>query len=140
METAHDSALTGRVIGCAIEVHHHLGPGLLESIYENALCHELNEAGIGFVRQHPISVNYKGHDIGCDFVLGLVVERSLVLEIKAVPRLHPIHEAQLLTYLRVSGLPLGLLMNFNEVRLKDGIRRRRLRSPRSFQPTTAIAS
>jgi GxxExxY protein len=72
MEATHDNALTGRVIGCAIEVHHYLGPGLLESIYETALCHELSQAGVGFVRQHPVQVNYKGYDIGCDFVLDLV--------------------------------------------------------------------
>ena len=125
MDASEDSALTGRVIGCAIEVHHHLGPGLLERIYEDALCHELTLSGIQFVRQQPVKVTYKGHALDCGFVLDVVVERSLVLEIKAVTVIHPIYEAQLLTYLRVSGLPLGLLLNFNEIRLKDGIRRRR---------------
>jgi GxxExxY protein len=126
MDLIDDGDLTRRVIGCAIEVHHHLGPGLLESIYEAALCHELSRAGIAFVRQRKLRVKYQGVDLACEFVLDLVVEGVLVLEIKAVAQLLPIHEAQLLTYLRISGLPLGLLLNFNEVRLKDGIRRRRL--------------
>ena len=126
METTHESALTSRVIGCATEVHHHLGPGLLESIYENALCHELTQAGIGFNREYLVSIRYKGHDVGCDVVLDLVVEGSLVVDIQAVPRIHPIHETRLQTYLWVSGLPLGMLMNFNAARLKDGIRHRRL--------------
>ena len=118
--------LTHRVIGCAMEVHHHLGPGLLESIYEECLCHELNQAGIGYVRQQRLPVKYKGHTIDCNFQLDLVVEQALLLEIKAVGQLLPVHEAQILTYLRISGLSLGLILNFNEVRLKDGIRRRRL--------------
>ena len=121
-----DNDLTHRVIGCAMEVHHHLGPGLLESIYEECLCHEFDQAGITYVRQQRLPVKYKGHDIDCNFQLDLVVEQTLVLEIKAVSQLLPIHEAQLLTYLRISGLGLGLILNFNEVRLKDGIRRRRL--------------
>jgi GxxExxY protein len=126
MNSPDDGDLTRRVIGCAIEVHHHLGPGLLESIYEAAFCLELSRAGIAFVRQRKLKVQYQGVDLDCEFVLDLVVEDVLVLEIKAVAQLHPIHEAQLLTYLRISGLPIGLLLNFNEVRLKDGIRRRRL--------------
>jgi len=104
------------VIGGAIEVHHHLGPGLLESIYEAALCHELSRAGIAFVRPRKLKVRYHG-DLDCDFVLDLVVEGLLVLEIKAVAQLLPIHEAQLLTYLQISGLQLGLLLNLNELRL-----------------------
>ena len=115
MHSADDSDLTGRVIGCAIEVHHHLGPGLLESIYETALCHELSQAGIGFVRQRRIRAKYQGLDLDCG---------SRVLAIEAVAQLLPIHEGQLLTSSRISGPPLGLLLNFNEVRLKDGIRRR----------------
>ena len=126
MDTTADNELTGRVIGCAIEVHHLLGPELLESIYEAALSHELALNRIPFVRQHRLKATYKGADIGCDYVLDMVVDRRLVLEIKAVTQLLPIHEAQLLTYLKVSGFPLGLILNFNEHRLKDGIRRRRL--------------
>jgi len=132
MDLIDDSELTRRVIGRAIEVHHHLGPGPLESIYEAALCHELSRAGIAFVRQRKLKVKYQGVDLACEFVLDLVVEGVLVLEIKAVAQLLPIHEAQLLTYLRISGLPLGLLLNFNEVRLKDGIRRPVCRP---FRPT-----
>ena len=118
--------LSGRVIGCAIEVHHHLGPGLLESIYEAALCHELATAGIRFARQVPLPILYKSRQLDCGFVMDLLVENALVLEIKAVAHLLPVHEAQLLTYLKVSGMTLGLLVNFNQVRLKDGIRRRQL--------------
>ena len=126
MDLIDDNTLSGRVIGCAIEVHRYLGPGLFGSIYDAALCDELFHAGIGFVRQQRLKVKYKGRDLPCEFVLDFVVEQALVLEIKAVAQIHPIHEAQLLTYLRVSGLSLGLLLNFNEVMLKDGIRRRRL--------------
>jgi len=119
-----DSDLSYRIIGCALEVHHHLGPGLLESIYETCLCKEFNRAGLSFIRQQPLSVRYKGEDIVCEYRLDLVVEQSVVVELKAVSQIHPIHEVQLLTYLRLSGIPLGLLINFNEVHLKDGIRRR----------------
>ena len=112
-----------RVIGCAIEVHKTLGPGLLESIYEAALCQELISAGLGFVRQQRLQVVYKGQALDCEFRMDLVVENALVVEIKAVQALLPLHEAQLLTYLKLSGLRAGLLLNFSEVRLIDGIRR-----------------
>ena len=115
-----------RVIGCAIEVHRTLGPGLIESVYEECLCQELALAGIGFVRQQKLPVVYKGHCLDCDLRMDVVVEQSLVLEIKSVRVLHPVHEAQLHTYLKLSGLRVGLLMNFNVVRLVDGIRRRLL--------------
>ena len=115
-----------RVIGCAIEVHKALGPGLLESIYEAALCCELTTAGLGFVRQKILPVFYKGQPLNCEFRMGIVVENALVVEVKAVQALLPLHEAQLLTYLKVSGLGAGLLLNFNETRLTDGIRRRLL--------------
>ena len=118
--------LTHRVIGCALEVHYHLGPGLLESIYEECLCRELVRTGIAFTRQRPLPVVFKGEDIDCMLRLDLVVENSLVVELKAIARLHPVHEAQLLTYLRLSGIRLGLLINFNEVPLSHGIRRRRI--------------
>ena len=117
------SALTGRVIGCAIEVHRHLGPGLLESVYETCLCDELSAAGLPFVRQRRIPVIYKGRTLDEYFQMDLIVEEQLALEIKAVHQVLPIHEAQLQTYLRLSGLPLGLLMNFNAARMKDGISR-----------------
>ena len=115
-----------RVIGCAIEVHRTLGPGLIESVYEACLCHELAQAGMAFVRQQRLPVIYKGLAVDCDLKMDIVVEQTLVLEIKSVHALHPVHEAQLLTYLKVSGLRAGLLLNFNAVRLIDGVRRRLL--------------
>lgn len=122
----HHTSLTEKVIGCAIEVHRNLGPGLLEAIYETCLCHELTLAGINFVRQQKLPVLYKGEPVDCDLKIDIVVEQSLVLEVKAVQQVLSLHEAQLLTYLRVSGLSLGLLLNFNEVTMKQGIRRRYL--------------
>lgn len=115
-----------RVIGCAIEVHRTLGPGLMESIYEAALCHELSAAGLGFLRQQRLPVFYKGFALDCELRIDLVVEGTLVVEVKSVQALLPIHEAQLLTYMKVAGLRVGLLLNFNEARLVDGIRRRLL--------------
>jgi len=121
-----DNALTRTVIGHAIEVHRTLGPGLLESVYEACLCHEFARAGLPFVRQKRVPVLYKGVAVDCDLVIDILVADALVLEIKAVQQILPVHEAQLLTYLRVSGVKLGLLMNFNVEMLKDGIRRRAL--------------
>jgi GxxExxY protein len=112
-----------RVIGCAIEVHRTLGPGLLESVYEACLCRELSAAGLAYVRQQKLPVVYKGEPVDCDLIPDVIVEQTLLLEIKAVRSIHPLHQAQLLTYLRVSGLRAGLILNFNEVRLIDGIRR-----------------
>ena len=122
----HDNSLTQQVIGCAIEVHRTLGPGLLETVYEVCLCRELAMSGIPFVRQQKIPVFYKGKKVDCDLRIDVIVDRSLALEIKAVYQILPVHEAQLLTYLRVAGLPLGLLLNFNEPTMTDGIRRRAL--------------
>lgn len=115
-----------RVIGCAIEVHKTLGPGLIESIYEACLCRELAAAGLGFVRQQKLPVLYKGQHLDCDLRMDVVVEHTLLVEVKSVHMLHPVHEAQLHTYLKLSGLRVGLLLNFNETRLVDGIRRRLL--------------
>lgn len=115
-----------RVIGCAIEVHKALGPGLLESIYETALCRELATAGLAFERQQPLPVFYKGQPLDCEYRMDLVVENTLVVEIKAVQALLSLHDAQLLTYLKLGGFPAGLLLNFNETKLADGIRRRLL--------------
>jgi GxxExxY protein len=115
--------LTERVIGLAINVHRALGPGLLESAYEECLCFELREAGILFDRQLPLPIVYKGIRLDCGYRLDVVLERDLIVEIKSVERLLPIHEAQMLTYLRLSGIKTGLLVNFNSVLLKDGIRR-----------------
>jgi len=114
------------VIGCAIEVHRELGPGLLESVYEACLCRELARAGLVFTRQQSLPVIYKGEPVDCALVADIIVEASLILEIKAVQAIHPLHEAQLLTYLKVSGLRAGLILNFNAVRLVDGVRRRLL--------------
>jgi GxxExxY protein len=116
--------LTGRVIGCAMEVHRHLGPGLLEAVYEECLCEELSGAGITFRRQVSLPLTYKGKDLGRQFRIDLIVQEQLVVEAKALTHILPVHEAQLQSYLRLAGLPLGLLLNFNEGRLKDGIRRR----------------
>jgi GxxExxY protein len=114
--------LTERIIGCAIEVHRQLGPGLLEGTYEAALCIELQIAGLNFVRQPVFPVVYKGQVIG-EYRLDLIVEGTVIVEIKSVERFDPIFEAQVLTYLRVTGKEIGLLMNFNSRLLRDGIKR-----------------
>ena len=114
--------LTYKVIGAAIEVHRHLGPGFLESIYEDALCHELELRGIPYERQREIVVPYK--DIQIDGQrLDLVVDGRVLVELKTVDAIAPIHEAQLLSYLKTTSLQVGLIINFKEKRLKDGIRR-----------------
>jgi GxxExxY protein len=123
MKPVPHSDLTRRVIGCAIEVHRHLGPGLVESMYETCLCDELTEAGLSFDRQRRLPAVYKRRTLDGHYQLDVIVEETLVLEIKAVHQVHPIHQAQLMTYLRLSGTPLGLLMNFNTVLMKDGITR-----------------
>jgi GxxExxY protein len=114
---------TNRVIGLAIGVHRELGPGLLESAYEECLCFELKQSGIVFGRQVPLPIVYKGTRLDCGYRLDIVVQGELIVEIKSVDHLLPIHEAQLLTYLRLGRQKVGLLMNFNNVVLKDGIRR-----------------
>jgi GxxExxY protein len=115
-----------RVIGCAIEVHRTLGPGLLESIYEACLRIELEQQGLALQRQRQIPVIYKGQTLDGALRPDLIVEQTLLVEVKAVHTILPIHDAQLLTYLKVSGLHTGLLLNFNEPRLIDGVRRRLL--------------
>ncbi|AKS40995.1 GxxExxY protein [Wenzhouxiangella marina] len=119
-----DSELTGEIIGAAIAVHRELGPGLLESVYEVCLAFELEARGLNFERQVELPVVYRGHHLDCGYRLDMVVEGSVLLELKSTANLEPIHEAQLLTYLRLSGLQLGLLINFNVPVLKQGIRRR----------------
>jgi GxxExxY protein len=116
-------ALSNRVIGCAIEVHRELGPGLLESTYEQCLAHELQRSGIAFHLQHPQPVHYKGILLDCGYRLDLLVEGELIVELKSVERIKGIHEAQLLTYMKLAGVKTGLLINFNVTRLKDGLRR-----------------
>jgi GxxExxY protein len=115
--------LTNRIIGCAMEVHSILGPGMLEKMYEDALCVELQRAEIPFERQKPIRMDYKGVPIG-DLRLDVVVAGLVVVELKAIERVLDVHAAQLLSYLRSCDLPLGLLINFNTVRLTSGITRR----------------
>lgn len=115
--------LSSRVIGACIEVHKCLGPGLLESAYGECLRHELQLQKVSFEAEKPLPVVYKGIRLDCGYRLDFVVENKLILELKAVETLHPIHEAQLLTYLKLSGLKLGLLINFNVPYLKQGIRR-----------------
>jgi len=114
--------LTEKIIGCAIAVHRELGPGLLESIYESALAIELEDAGIKFCRQMVVPVHYKGRTIG-EHRLDLLVDDGVVVEIKSVERHDPVFEAQVLSYLKMAGKHVGLLINFNSKLLKDGIRR-----------------
>ncbi len=115
--------LSKEIIGAAIEVHRVLGPGLLESAYEECLCHELSLRGIGYKRQVPLPMEYKGLKLDCGYRLDLVVEDLVIVELKAVSRIDPIHEAQLLTYLRLRNTWLGMILNFNVAVLKDGIKR-----------------
>lgn len=114
--------LAHQVIGAAIEVHRHLGPGLLESVYEQAFCVELNLLGINFRRQASVELSYKGHHVG-QGRLDLLVENKLVVELKAVEKLTDVHKAQVLSYLRTTGYHLGLLINFNVRVLRAGIMR-----------------
>jgi GxxExxY protein len=122
IQSARDS-LTESVIGFAIEVHRTLGPGLLESAYQECLCYELKANGIAFGRQVALPVVYKTVKLDCGYRMDLVVDDQLVVELKTVEKILPIHEAQLLTYLRLSGIRTGLLLNFNTAVLKNGIKR-----------------
>lgn len=111
------------MIGACIEVHRALGPGLLESAYEECLCRELTILGVKFRRQQPLPIVYKGVQLDAGYRLDVVVEDALILELKSVETLLPIHEAQIITYLKLSGIPLGLLINFNVPIIKHGIKR-----------------
>jgi GxxExxY protein len=115
--------LTERIIGLAIEVHREVGPGLLESVYEQCMCYELHVVGIPFERQVAIPVFYKGQKFDEGFRAEILVSKTVILEIKALAAILPAHEAQLQTYLRMSGIRIGLLLNFHAIRLKDGLRR-----------------
>lgn len=117
---------TYEVIGCAIEVHRLLGPGLLESAYEQCLAYELYQRGIPFKAQAPMPLEYKDVKLDCGYRLDFIVQDSLIVELKAVEQLLRIHEAQMLTYMKLAGTPLGLLINFNSTPLKNGIKRYRL--------------
>ena len=116
-------SLSNKVIGCALEVHRELGPGLLESTYEACLAHELSRAGLKFALQFPMPVAYKTVRLDCGYRLDIIVEDELILELKAVDEVQGIHEAQLLTYLKLAGKKTGLWINFNVPVLKHGIRR-----------------
>jgi len=115
---------TGPIIGAAIEVHRHLGPGLLESAYEECLCHELHLRGIDFRRQVDLPVEFKGLKLDCGYRLDLIVDEEVVVELKCVERVLPVHEAQLLTYMMLTGKRVGPLINFNVPVLTKGITRR----------------
>ena len=110
------------VIGCAIRVHRALGPGLFESVYERCLIHEFTRSKISFVRQYAVPVLYDGIDVGIGFRADFIIEREVLLEIKSIDRLLPVHERQVLTYMKCCGMKKGLLINFNTPLLKDGIR------------------
>ena len=120
----HLNKLSHEIIGAAIEVHRTLGPGLLESSYHECLCRELLVRGMRFEKERPLPLEYKGIHLECGYRIDIVVAGLVVVEVKSVEALAPIHDAQLLTYLRIGGYKLGLLLNFNVVVLKDGIHRR----------------
>ncbi len=114
--------LSNRVIGCAIEVHRALGPGLLESTYEQCLARELDMNGISFKLQHPLPVEYKGLRLDCGYRVDVLVEDEIILELKSVEEIKGIHQAQLLTYMKLAGIRYGFLINFNEKKLKEGLK------------------
>jgi GxxExxY protein len=116
--------LTEQIIGAAIEVHRELGPGLLESAYEECLCHEVHLRNLRFQRQVNLPVGYKGLNLDCGYRIDVIVEDLVLIELKSIEQVLPVHEAQLLTYLRLSGKKVGLLINFNVSLLKNGIVRR----------------
>jgi len=117
------SPISEQVIGAAIEVHRHLGPGLLESIYHACLCRELELRGIEYRSQVTLPIKYKGVEVAKGYVIDLLIAGTVIVEIKSIDRLHRIHSAQLMTYMRLQGVSCGLLMNFNVAVLLDGVRR-----------------
>ena len=119
----YEEKLTKEIIGAAIEIHRHLGPGLLESAYEECLCHELQFRGLSFERQKPLLLEYRGIKLDCDYQIDIVVENKVILELKCVDSITPVHEAQLLTYLRLSGRKIGLILNFHVSLMRDGVKR-----------------
>jgi GxxExxY protein len=123
MKKSLENELSSKIIGAAIEVHSQLGPGLLESTYEVCLFHELKQAGLEVKQQIPLPVVYKDVKLNAGYRIDLLVEDKVVIEIKSVDALAPIHTAQILTYLKLTNLKLGLLMNFNTMKMKDGIKR-----------------
>jgi GxxExxY protein len=123
MEKYPESELTNRIILAAIEVHRVLGPGLLESAYEACLCKELELQGLEFKQQVDLPVCYKGMNLNCGYRIDLIVEGRVIVELKATEKIQPIHEAQLLTYMRLTESKVGLILNFNSRLMKDGIKR-----------------
>lgn len=119
----YNEELSGRIIASAIEVHRNLGPGLLESAYEECFCHELYLQEIPFERQKPLPLEYKGINLNCGYRMDIVVDNKIVVELKCVDEIASVHEAQLLTYLKLSGIKIGLIINFYTPVIKDGIRR-----------------
>jgi GxxExxY protein len=120
----HFEELTEKILGAAIEVHKALGPGLLESAYEERLCHELNLRGLRFQRQIKVPVMYKGINLDCGYQLDIMVEETVILELKSIERIISIHEAQLLTYMKLLNKPVGFIINFNVAVLRSGIVRK----------------
>lgn len=116
------SDLSNRIIGCAIEVHKHLGPGLLESAYQQCLAHELHLNSIPYQAEVPLPVEYKGSKLDCGYRMDIVVDNSIILELKSVESIHPIHEAQILSYMKLAKLKQGFLINFNVQLLKKGLK------------------
>jgi len=116
------SELSNKVIGCAIEVHRALGPGLLESAYQQCLCHELRQNNISFEVEKALPVNYKGCRLDCGYRIDILVENEIILELKSVEKLQPIHEAQILSYMKLAGVKQGFLINFNVTVLKEGLK------------------
>ena len=132
------NGISGSIIGAAIEVHKWLGPGLLEGAYEACLEYELSARGHSIARRKPLPIVYKGVPIDCAYRMDLVVDEQVIVEVKAVEHLFPIHQAQILTYLRLSGLPLGLLINFNGATLRQGVRRFRPFQPLSVSSVPSV--
>ena len=124
MEIDEINKITKKAIGCAIEVHRELGPGLLESVYQQCLQYELERNNIKFEAEVPIPIKYKNSNIRFAFRADFIIEDEVIIELKAVEEIHPIHYAQLLTYLKLTGKKIGLIINFNTEVLKDGIKRR----------------
>ena len=119
----HEEELTSQIIGAAIEVHRELGPGLLESAYEACLCHELGLRNIPYTRQVALQLTYKSIQVDCGYRADVIIANKVLIEVKAVETVTDLHKAQLLTYLKITGLKVGLILNFNTVVLKDGIHR-----------------
>ncbi len=117
-------AIASKAIEAAFRVHRELAPGLLESVYELCFCYELKQLGLKYERQKPVDINYKGQTFHNTFRADVIVEKEIIFEIKSVEKVHPLYEAQLLTYLKLTGYRLGFIVNFNVPKLKDGIFRR----------------